>query len=60
MFRKIFTYFADKIVYYLKKWRLEKILKKYENSLNFEDGEKWYEAYVEWCFHTKSDNNIYC
>jgi len=57
----MFKFLSDKIAYFKKKNELERLKKKHDIFGGKEpDLKKWYEAHVEWCFHTKSPNLIYC
>ena len=60
MLKKFFKYFFDKITYHLKKRKLERILRDTRLDGKKPDMDKWYEAYVDWCFLTGSSNLIYC
>jgi hypothetical protein len=46
------------LLYLPKRFWLALLLFKYENFGDKDN--KWYETYVDWCFHTKSPNLIYC
>ena len=46
------------LLYLPKSFWLAFLLFKYRNFGDKND--MWYETYVNWCFHTKSPNLIYC
>jgi hypothetical protein len=59
MFKKLFELIKEKIAYYIKKRRLERILNKYHWTENHDLELVWYEAFVDLLILTKSPQIIY-
>ena len=57
--RKMLKRIKERFRYWRKKRRLEKKLKKYEDRVDHEGMDIWYETFVEWAAHTNYTGPIY-